>query len=193
MSAEAVGKSRIAVAQTSAQPAPVRDEISVAPQLVARARLGSTSAFEQLVREFGPRVYRFLVLRLANESDARDALQETLIAAWQRLPTLRELDRFWPWLVGIAAHKAADVVRKRRPSALERADDRTAPGPAAVVELREAIAGLPPALRDVVLLRYLLHLSEQETAAALGVRVGTVKSRAARARRRIGEVIGEDG
>src|SRR5688572_24325104 len=77
-------------------------------EAVRRAQAGDADAFEELVLSFGPRLHRFLAVRLADERDARDALQETLLAAWQGLPRLRQADRFWPWLAGIAANKAAD-------------------------------------------------------------------------------------
>ena len=155
--------------------------------LVRRAQMGSATAFERLVVERGPELYRYLAIRLRNESDARDALQETLAAAWQALPTLREPARFWPWLVAIAAHKAADIARVRTPAAeraeiLDRADDDA-------LEIREALDRLSPRFREVLLLRYGLRLSEQEVADMLGVRVGTVKSRAARARNALEELL----
>ena len=191
MNVEAVENPRIAVGVGARAPAPVREDAALS-RLVGRARLGSSAAFEELVREFAPRVYRFLVLRLANESDARDALQETLIAAWQGLPALRAVDRFWPWLAGIAARKAADALRRKPALPSEISPEWPAHEFATTLELKTAIAELSPALRDVLLVRYLLRLSEDETAAALGIRVGTVKSRAARARQKIAEVIGED-
>ena len=151
---------------------------------VRRARLGSAFAFDELVALAGPRLYRFLWTRLGDERDARDALQETFVAAWQGLPRLRELERAWPWLAGIAARKAADVVRRRRsPSA---ADAVSRPGISGdAVDLRDAVERLPRHLRDTLLLRYVLELTEEEAAEALGVRVGTVKSRTARARRKL--------
>jgi RNA polymerase sigma factor (sigma-70 family) len=155
-------------------------------ELVRRAQLGSVAAFEQLVVTLGPAVHRFLALRLRNDGDVRDALQETLTAAWQGLPRLEDPRKVRPWLLGIAAHKAADVVRRSTGGAdheLElpgREDEST-------FELREAILALPQRFRDVLLLRYLLQLSEEEVAAALGIRVGTVKSRTARARAALSE------
>jgi RNA polymerase sigma-70 factor, ECF subfamily len=155
-------------------------------RVAARARLGSSTAFEELVREFAPRLHRFLVVRLAGERDARDVLQETLIAAWQGLPGLRNPERVWPWLAGIAANKAADALRRRPPPALAEVE-RPVPDSSADVELKGAIDALPGHLREVVLLRFLMRLSEEEAADALGVRVGTIKSRTARARERLGE------
>ena len=157
-------------------------------ELVRRAQLGSAAAFEQLVAARGPQLYRYLAVRLGNESDARDALQETLAAAWQGLPSLRSRSRFWSWLVGIAAHKAADVARGRA-LPTDRQPDAHIAGDDTAVEVREALARLPDHFRQVLLLRYLLHLSEEEVATALGIRVGTVKSRSARARKALEELL----
>jgi RNA polymerase sigma-70 factor (ECF subfamily) len=137
--------------------------------------------FEALVLPYVQRLYRFLVLRLGDERDARDALQETLLAAWQGLPQLREKSRPWSWLAGIAAHKAADSAR-RRFRAVPLANVDTAFEDGEPVEVLGALERLPAPAREVLLLRYLLRLSEVEVAELLGVRVGTVKSRAARAR-----------
>jgi RNA polymerase sigma-70 factor (ECF subfamily) len=158
----------------------VPEPLAVPVPPVAEVRL-LESAFDELVEPYVQRLYRFLVVRLGHEADARDALQETLLAAWLGLPELRERDRPWAWLVGIAAHKAADSARrrKRRPS-LEPAGVGYTETQSS--ETRAALARLPLKAREVLLLRYFARLSEEETASVLGVRVGTVKSRAARAR-----------
>jgi RNA polymerase sigma factor (sigma-70 family) len=149
-------------------------------ELVRRAQLGSAAAFEQLVLRRGQQLYRYLVVRVPDESEALDALQESLTAAWQGLPGLKDRGKFWPWLVGIAAHKAADATRRRIPAADPAIDLLDNDG--TVLEINDALGSLPTQFREVLLLRYFLQLSEEETAEALGVRVGTVKSRSARAR-----------
>ena len=159
----------------------------------ARPSEGSPAdaAFHALVVPFAQRLYRFLVVRLRDEREARDALQETLLAAWKGLPRLRDAEEPWPWLAGIAAHKATDVARRRRH--LLPLGERTERGYEAdgeAADVRAALDRLPGKAREVLLLRYLLRLSEEETAAVLGVRVGTVKSRAARARRLLLEELG---
>ena len=157
-------------------------------EFVRRAQLGSAAAFEQLVLHHGPALHRYLWMELRHESDAHDALQETLTAAWRGLPQLRDAERFWPWLVGIASNKAADVLRRRgRADATTVHTDLGVDDAGPSVEAREALAALPPHFREILLLRYVLGLSEEETAAALGVRVGTVKSRTARARKALME------
>jgi len=157
-------------------------------ELVRRAQLGSAAAFDTLVRTRGPDVYRYLVVRLRNESDARDALQETMTAAWQALPGLRQPDRFWPWLVAIAARKGAAISHRRLRGNEQRLELLTHDDES-LLEIRDAIARLPEHLRDVLILRYLLRLTEEEAAEVLGVRVGTVKSRSSRARKALMEVL----
>jgi RNA polymerase sigma factor (sigma-70 family) len=157
-------------------------------ELVRKAQLGSSAAFEQLVLVRGPDLYRYLVVRLRDDGDARDALQETLTAAWQGLQSLRTPGKFWPWLVGIAAHKAADAMRERVPTG-DRTVDAIGRDDGRLLEIVEAIGSLPTHHREVLLLRYLLELSEEEAAEALGIRVGTVKSRSARARKALKELL----
>jgi len=164
---------------------PVADET----ELVRRAQLGSVAAFEQLVVDVGPSVHRYLGLRLRHDGEARDALQETLTAAWQGLPSLQQPGKFRSWLLGIATHKAADARRNRLRTSkpeleLQGREDESLLG------IREAILALPASFRDVLLLRYVLQLSEDEVAAALGVRLGTVKSRSARARKALEGLLG---
>jgi RNA polymerase sigma-70 factor, ECF subfamily len=165
-------------------PSPDRGEA----ELVRRAQLGSAAAFEQLVVARGPALHRLLAVRLRDEAEALDALQETLVAAWQGLPGLRDPTRVWPWLCGIAVRKAADVARIRRQGVGARLASPSTSTEDALLELREAVAALSERHREVLLLRYLLGLSEEEVAEALGVRVGTVKSRTARARKAFMEV-----
>ena len=157
-------------------------------ELVRRAQLGSAVAFDRLVLTRGPDLYRYLVIRLRNESDARDALQETMTAAWQGLRGLRQPDRFWPWLVTIAARNAAAIARGRIRGD-EHELDLLADTDVSVLEISDAIGRLPEHLRDVLILRYRLELTEEETAAALEIRIGTVKSRSSRARKALMEVL----
>jgi RNA polymerase sigma-70 factor (ECF subfamily) len=168
-------------------PSPDRGEFDEA-ELVRRAQLGSAAAFEQLVVTRSPHLYRYLAIRLRDEGDAHDALQETLAAAWQGLPNLKHANKFWPWLVGIATRKAADAGRNRVP-AIEHEIDVLGAADESVIEINQAIGSLPTHLREVLLVRYRLQLTEDEAAEALGVRVGTVKSRSARARKALIELL----
>jgi RNA polymerase sigma-70 factor (ECF subfamily) len=157
-------------------------------EVVRRAQLGSSAAFTLLVMRRGPDLYRFLVLRLRNENDARDAFQETMTAAWKALPKLREPDRFWSWLMTIAARKASAIAHARVPRQ-EHDLDLLAHHDKPLLEVWDAVGRLPALQRDVLVLRYRLQLSERETAEALGIRVSTVKSRAFEARKALKELL----
>lgn len=173
-------------------PASQVDE-SVLVSVVDRARQGSSEAFEELVAEFGPRLFRLLVLRLRSFDDAHDVLQETLCAAWMDLPRLRDQRKVGSWLAGIAVNKARTASRRRAgtpPSDLADLDGTDPAIGTAALELKAALSEIPEVFREVLLMRYLLGLSERETARALGVRIGTVKSRTSRARTAMIDALG---
>lgn len=148
--------------------------------VVRRAKRGDTEAFAELARLVSPSLMRFLRGRGLTAGETEDALQETLLSAWRSLPRLRRVDRFVPWVFGIAVHRANDVHRRRRAGDRVALDETAAPNESGVAVLK-LLDRLSVAQREVLLLRYLVGLSEVETAGALGVRVGTVKSRTARA------------
>ena len=81
----------------------------------------------------------------------------------------------------------------REPRAWREAGDRRAADPEASVDLLRALARLPAGKRACVVLRFYLDLSEADTAAALGVSVGTVKSQTAKASRRLQRLLAEPG
>lgn len=160
--------------------------------VVTAAQHGDEQAFDALVVEIGGPLLRFLRLRLRTEADARDALQETLLSAWLGLRSLRRTESFASWIMTIAARKAA-LVEDNRDAALPTSGLAEADGGKGLdetLQVRLALERLPPSSRDLLLLRYVVGLSERETASSLGIRIGTVKSRTARARRQLASVLG---
>src|SRR5215207_2607071 len=122
----------------------------------AQAPEGSPAdaAFYELVAPFAQRLYRFLVVRLRDEREAKDALQETLLAAWSGLPKLHDAREPWPWLAGIAAHKATDVARRRRHLLpLGEPPERGYDVDGESADVRAALDRLPERAREVLLLR----------------------------------------
>jgi len=131
----------------------------------------------------------YLITR--NAADAEDATQDGLVKAWRAFGRFRPGAPMRPWLLKIVANEARNRRRstgRREALALRASPGEAAPSPeeAAVaaedqVRLLAALDGLKEDHRLVLACRHLLDLSEAETAAALGVRIGTVKSRTARA------------
>jgi RNA polymerase sigma-70 factor (ECF subfamily) len=155
-----------------------------------RARRGDARAYESLVEEHQAIAFRTAYLITGSAADAEEAAQEAFVRAWLALGRFRRGAEFRPWLLAIVANEARNRVRsrRRREGLAERAAGESA-WQAPVAEhalpgdgrLRGALAGLSEADRSVLACRYVLDLGEQETAAILGVAVGTVKSRSARA------------
>jgi RNA polymerase sigma-70 factor (ECF subfamily) len=177
--------------------APSHDDDDNEYDLVARARSGDVAAYEELVRMYQGVATR--VARMVAGADAEDVAQEAFVRAYNALDRFREGAPFRPWLLRIVVNLAHNAVRTR--ARHERVIARVPPAPAtgaaddAVVlrdegrRLHDALRSLPERDRTVLTCRYLEGLSEAETGAVLGCRVGTVKSRTSRALDRLRAVI----
>jgi RNA polymerase sigma-70 factor (ECF subfamily) len=168
-------------------------------ELVERARNGDDRAYEELVRAHQGIAFRTAYLVAGGAAEAEDAAQEAFVKAYRALGSFRRGAPFRPWLLRIVANEAHNRRRsagRRSGLALRAAGEDpsggAAPSPEGTVlaaEEREtllaAINGLREEHRLVIACRYFLDLSEEETAAALGCRRGTVKSRTSRALERL--------
>ncbi len=158
-------------------------------QLVERARQGDHDAFAQLVRGAVARLDTAAQLILRDPELARDAVQDGLFRAWRDLRSLRDPDRFDAWLYKLTVHACLDQARRRRRRPIEveitTLHAPVASDPAGELADRELVDGvlrrLDESSRSIVVLHYYLGLPLTEVAAALGIPVGTVKSRLHRA------------
>lgn len=166
------------------------------PRVVARARRGDLDAFEQLVRECQPDVFRFVLYVTRDRSTAEDVTQETFLRAFRFIGGFRGGSRFSSWLLRIARNCAVDELRRpRREIAIDAGTEtvgRSYADPTARAELDAALASVSAEHRDSFLLAEVLGLSYQEVADVLGVRVGTVKSRMFRARQALSRALADE-
>jgi RNA polymerase sigma-70 factor (ECF subfamily) len=187
----------------------VRREPRIGPaidrSLIDRARHGDLDAFESIVRARMDAVYRLTNAILGDEADARDAAQETFVAAWRQLPRLRETERFDAWLQRVAVNAARQTLRARSrrrvreiPSSLVAsredpvADATGAQADAAILDA--ALARLPVEQRAILVLHHLEGRTVAELATVLDVPLGTTKSRLFAARRALAAALDhEDG
>ncbi|MEO8477865.1 MAG: RNA polymerase sigma factor [Actinomycetota bacterium] len=170
-------------------------------ELVARARGGDADAFGALVAQHQQAAFRVAWLIARDPGEAEDAVQEAFVKAWRAMPRFRAGSPFRPWILRIVSNEArnrARSTRRRDALALREAaaagTGDAAPSPEAAALSREdaealtrALERLPERDRLVIAYRWLLDLSEAETAEVLGVRPGTVKSRMSRALGRLRE------
>lgn len=168
------------------------------PVLLARACEGDLDAYEELVRLHQQLAFRTALVLARNAADAEEAAQDGFVKAWRALPRFDRERPFAPWLLAIVANEARN--RRRAAGRREALALRAAAGasgdvvqsPELALLVAERDAALAAALerlderdRQVIACRYLLELTEAQTAAALHCRVGTVKSRLSRALERL--------
>lgn len=181
--------------------------------LVSRARLGEQDAFEQLVIENQNRIYTLCLRMTGNPQDAQDLAQEAFLKAWRGLGSFQGDSSFSTWVYRLASNVCIDFLRreKRRqgisPAFSLDDEDRAdlhppdySQDPAAAYqrdqqrqELERALEQLPAHHRQVLVMRELSGLSYQEISQSLGIDLGTVKSRLARARLAMKKILQDGG
>lgn len=167
--------------------------------LIRRARQDDPATWEVLVRQHQEPVFRLAYLILGEAAEAEEIAQEAFVRAYLALADFDEQRPFRPWLLQITRNLARN---RRRSLGRYWAQVRRwwQQQPAPVIEpahqaraeaelLRQAVSRLKPAWQEVIYLRYFLELSETETAAALDIAPGTVKSRLHRALQALKQII----
>ncbi|WP_420641190.1 RNA polymerase sigma factor [Candidatus Leptofilum sp.] len=169
--------------------------------LIQQARQGDTAAWELLVRQHQEAVFRLAYLLLHNAADAEDVAQETFVRAFLSLERFDAERPLRPWLLQISRNLSKNRLRSlsRYWSMVTRYWQQQEPVaiPDSVngnesARLWRAVQQLRPNAQEVIYLRYFLELSEAETAVALNIPPGTVKSRLHRALRQLKGVIEAD-
>ena len=167
--------------------------------LVARAVRGDAAAYEEIVQRYQQVAFRTAYVITGSAADAEDAAQEGFVKAYRALDRFRLDAALRPWLLRIVANEARNRVRSagRRRQLELRITEGVRPGDAApspeavAVDLDErrrllaSVNALGDEDRTVIACRFFLQLSVEETAGALGVAEGTVKSRLSRALARL--------
>jgi RNA polymerase sigma factor (sigma-70 family) len=169
--------------------------------LVAKAQAGDVPAFGHLVRRHAPIAKRMAMLWGAGP-DADDVVQEAFVKAYAALPRFRG-DGFRAWLLSIVHNETRNLHRSRGRRVAREAmasvpeefltfdPEEEAMSADRRRRLLSGVRQLPVPLREVVSCRYLLELSETETALALGLPAGTVKSRLHRALTNLRKEVGD--
>ena len=163
--------------------------------MVSRAQRGDEAAYEEIVQLYQQIAFRTAYVITGSAADAEDAAQEGFVKAYRAIGRFRRGAPLRPWLLRIVANEARNRVRSsgRRHQLELRLSEGFRPGDAAqspeavavASDERRRLLAMVSALgeedRLVIASRYLLELNGEETAAALGIPEGTVKSRLSRA------------
>lgn len=176
--------------------------------LVALCQRGDSAAAAELYRRHATAVYRFVLMVTGSQAEAADVLQETFMAVMEK-PAAYDPQRgsCAAWLCGIARHLVYRRYDRRSElhadlgELAERGQEESAPvlpqdayeRAQALARLHEAIRALPAHYRDVLILIELQEMSYADAAAVAGIEIGTVRSRLARARARLVELLRAQG
>jgi len=172
-------------------------------ELFARAQRGDIDAYEEIVQRYQQLAFRTAYVITRSAAEAEDAAQDAFVKAYRALASFRTGAEPRPWLLRIVANEARNrmrsAVRRQRlelrlAEGFRQGDAAPSPEAAAVdADERRRLVSLVGELEEndrlIIASRYFLELSGEETAAALGIPEGTVKSRLSRALGRLRERI----
>jgi len=162
--------------------------------VVLRCQSGDESAFATLMASFGPKTRAYLGTMVGDDGD--DVQQDVWLTVYRRIHELANPGAFRTWLFRITRHRAIDTLRrrKRERELLVEPNEEIVAGVAEEeidepgidwAAMERALAGIPPAHREVLLLRYRDELSYQEIAVVVGCPLGTVRARLHHAKRKL--------
>jgi len=187
--------------------------IDVENEIIQRVLGGDKNAFEGLVMANQKNVYNLALKMTRNEDDALDLSQEAFIKAFRQLGNFRGDSRFSVWLYRLTYNLCVDFLRKKPKTnviSLNYEDESGDTAPLEIPDLRnlpednalrnemrknitDSIKELPAKHREVIAMREITGMSYEEIALTLNINVGTVKSRLARARLSLIEILKEKG
>lgn len=155
------------------------------------------AAFNSLVEDHGPTLYRVAFRMIGDRHEAEDMVQEAFRSAWKSRRLYQEGRGDRAWLVSILRRRVIDRWRRHAPPSVFSGDDpldlEVAPDDPAANEfsdeIQHALDRLPTELRETLLLVVVGELTHQEVANMLDIPLGTVLSRVARARSRLREYL----
>ena len=138
-------------------------------------------------------MYRAALSILRSPEDAQDAQSEAICAAWEKLGTLRDREKFRPWIMRILQNECYKLCRERK-NTVSLSDELPSPeGNRADLPLWQAVTSLPKDMRLPVVLFYYDGMSIREISAATGLTPAAVKTRLCRARKKLREKLTERG
>lgn len=162
-----------------------------------RFRSGDPDAVRELYEKYGRAVFTVAFRALNDRGLAEEAVQQTFLQAWRAAGRFDPDREAGPWLYAIARRVAVDIFRReRRHESIERDEPEVAVLPPSFEgvweawQVRSALEKVPDEEREILRATHYLGLTHEETAARLGIPVGTVKSRSHRAHRRMAGLLG---
>lgn len=161
-------------------------------ELVEKAKAGDKNAFMDLVDNMKLQLYRTALIKLGNEHDALDAVQEALYKAFSSIKNLREINFFKTWLIRILINECYNIQQYKRKvvpldDTVHSSEHHHENNSAEILDIQNLTNKLDDIYKEVIDLRYNHDIKFDDIAALLDIPVGTVKSRLNRAHKLLRE------
>lgn len=169
-------------------------------ELIGRVVTGDREAFDEIMRSHEDRVFSVCMRIMSDREQALDATQDTFLTVFRKAEQFKGDSALGTWIYRIAVNTCYDQIRKSQRKRVEALPDHLDPSDPSAQEaidsaalrpeIQDALAGIPIEFRAAVILSDIEGMSLPEVALALGVPVGTVKSRVFRGRRLLAKRLG---
>ena len=153
--------------------------------LVKKARNGDGEAFVQLVKQYENVLYKVASRFLKKEEDVADAMQETIMMAFEKLPTLKNPEYFNTWICKILMNTCNSILKKNN-NTIQLVDMERIPGKPNLalskLDWEDELSSLNPDYKTAIVLYYIVGMTIKEIGEFLKEPEGTIKSRLSRAK-----------
>lgn len=154
-------------------------------KLIKMAKKGDKQAFCDLYMQYNNRLYRYAILKLGNPEDARDAVSECIVQAYEGIAGLKNENAFNAWIFKIMYRVCCQIITQQSARRNEMDIEYANLGEYSIsyesTELAEALASLTKEDKDIVLLSAVAGYNSKEIGAMLGMKPTNVRSRLSRA------------
>lgn len=160
--------------------------------LLKKERRKDPKAFESLIRDELPSMYRVAYSMMQNDEDVADAIQETLLKCWEKIDTLKEPSFFRTWLIRILINNCNDILRKRRITVpIEEVPEIPILDNYFADDWKEILRHIDGKYRLVMELYYVEEIPTREIAKMLNISDDNVRSRLSRGRKQLEKIVKE--
>ena len=164
--------------------------------LIQKMKNGDDSAIESFVRKYYPKIFQYCLLHIRDRGDAEDLTQETFLKFFQSFKRYQHRGKCSAFLYAIASNNCKDYYRKAKEQYMEEVPEKAGTDQdmdtAEIrMDVETAVARLPEELRETAILFFFQNLKQKEIAKLLDIKLSLVKYRVNRAKKLLGEYVGD--
>ena len=164
--------------------------------LIQRMKNGDDGAIESFVRKYYPKIFQYCLLHIRDREEAEDLTQETFLKFFQSFGRYQHRGKCSAFLYAIASNNCKDYYRKAKEQYMEEVSekaeaDRDMDTAEIRMDVENAVLRLPEELKETAILFFFQGLKQREIAKLLDIKVSLVKYRVNRAKKLLGEYLGD--